>query len=439
MIFQSAVHHNGKPLRTLLLLLLVGLVAYNAFLYQRLYSTAQQVLALQRHAESTTDDGALLASLAALPESALKSSPELAELLSNTATRLVEQGNPAEAETVLRRSIEIAPRAAYPIYAYAAFLRHHGRYEEALRQLNRARVLSPQEARVPLMTGMVLYDLNRKPEAEQAYHAALALDPMLSDAYLGLAYVCQTPARHREALQHAQQFIRLRPRSSAGHVMLARLYLDLRSYPEAEAEARTAARLRPSDPAAHHLLGLALASTSSRVDDAIGSMERAVRLDPSYSTSHYELGRLYLRKGDLQNALAEIRRAVEMWPGNGDYHWTLMQALRRSGDATGAEREGKLARYYTAYKRAQSRLSKRIQDHPRDVNHYLELARLHQVYGQPDRAARVLRDAQAISPDDPRLRDLLPQAEHATARKSTPVQDSETAPRGVLPSARSLP
>ena len=143
------------------------------------------------------------------------------------------------------------------------------------------------------------------------------------------------------------------------------------------------------------------------------SFQRSIALDPGYAGSHYEIGRLLLQAGQVDPAVRALKQAIAIWPGNGNYHWTLMQALRRAGDSEGAEREGRLAAYYTEYKREQKRLSKRIQDRPGVVSYYEELARLHLKYQQPQRAARVLRDALVLSPGSSRLRDLLQTVEQA--------------------------
>src|SRR5688500_7851275 len=179
--------------------------------------------------------------------------------------------------------------------------------------------------------------------------------------------------------------------------MLARLHLDLRQFPEAAAAACTALRANPNDAGAWHLLGLAYGVAPDTAAQAVESFTRALRLNPEYPPTHYELGRLLLQQGRVSKAVEELRTAADLWPWNGGHHWTLMQALRRAGDAEGAAREARLASHYTRYKREQKRLSQRIADHPGEVRYHEELARLHLEYGHADRAARILGDALATS------------------------------------------
>lgn len=145
------------------------------------------------------------------------------------------------------------------------------------------------------------------------------------------------------------------------------------------------------------------------------SFRRALRLAPQYAPTHYELGRLLLQQGRVGMAVEELRTAAELWPWNGGYHWTLMQALRRAGDAEGAAREARLASHYTRYKREERRLNQRIADHPGEVRYHEEVARLHLEYGHADRAARILRDALATSPNSSQLQALLREVQGADA------------------------
>jgi tetratricopeptide (TPR) repeat protein len=406
--------------------LLIGLGVYNAHLFRTLAGLPPRRDALQAQLAPGGDGVSSLAGLASLPPLARERSPEVLDALSRVAARLAQSGNAAAAETVLRRGIEVAPHDGYPHYAYSVFLRQQAKHEHALDQARRAAELSPHDPRITLQLGLAYFDLNRRSEAEAEFRRVLALDPDQSDAYLGLAYVNHTPSRYRKAIEYAHRFTRMRPRANEGHVMLARLYLDLRQYQQALASARTATRLRATDGAAWHLVGLAQAgdpnAKAAQRSEAVESFRRAVQLDPDFAVSHYELGRLYLQTGRTGEAIRELREALEIWPGNGSYHWTLMQALRKAGDAEGARREAALARHYTRYKEEQERLSQRIQDHPGSVEYYEELARLHLEYRQNERAARVLRDALAIAPGSPRLRNLMVRA-----------GEIQPAPGGTLP------
>jgi tetratricopeptide (TPR) repeat protein len=377
-------------------------------------------------AEAATGDApvSLLAGLAALPPGAHSRAPAVAETLATAAARLAESGSAAEAETLLRRAIEVTPRSGSARYGYAVFLQQAGRLEEALEELERARVFSPDDPRIHFQLGMVHFDRNERAAAEAAFRRALALDPYSSDAYLGLAYVHHTPTRYKDSIRYAQEYNRLRPRSAKGHIMLARLYLDLRQFARAEGEARVAVGLDRADGASWHLLALAEAgaptASAEQREEAVESFTRAVTLNPGFPVSHYELGRLLLQLGRTPEAVEALKRAVDLWPGNGDYHWTLMQALRRAEDKEGADREAKLARHYTRYKREQARLDQRIRHAPKQVQHYEQLAALHLEYGQAARAQTVLRAALAIAPGSPSLKRLLERAGAQAGQPSAP-------------------
>jgi tetratricopeptide (TPR) repeat protein len=410
--------------------LVVALAGWIAAQYRQRAQLERQWRSLEGRLTPLPDSLEVLARIAELPEPARERSPQIADALANLAPRLVRSGKTREAEAILRQAVELAPRSGYPRYAYSVLLTHLGRHDAALAELDRARALSPRDPRIALQTGIVQLELHRRAAAEASFRRALALDPALSDAYLGLAYVNNSPARYPRAVAAIRRFNQLRPRAGEGQIMLARLRLDLRQYPQAIAAARAAIAARPADSACWHLLGLATAADPGTAGAAEPAFRRAIDLNPGFPGSHYELGRLCLKKGDAAGAVTELRRALELWPGNGDYHWTLMRALRQAGDEAGATSERRLAQHYTRYRAEQERLSQRIQHHPREVRYYEELARLHLSYGAAERAAHVLRDAIAVAPDNPGLREQLRRAGQAAAPASVTEIPAAAAPGG---------
>lgn len=118
---------------------------------------------------------------------------------------------------------------------------------------------------------------------------------------------------------------------------------------EAYASFRLAETQEPRDPIIQSWIGFVLFKLK-RYDDAIKSLNNAVRLGGNTSDTHNNLGNAYLAKGELDAAIAAYRRAVELvkeQTGNPDPHYNLGNALVKKGDL-----EGALAAFLEAEKQA---------------------------------------------------------------------------------------
>lgn len=126
----------------------------------------------------------------------------------------------------------------------------------------------------------------------------------------------------REVLRRAGES--LAPREQQGRAV------ELPSVATALDAVETMVRLRPLDQRAQTLLGMLLAA-SSREDEAIAALRRALQLNPDYAAGHRELGMRLLAVGDLRASGAHLRRAGSLAPKDPEVHLylgALYQELR---------------------------------------------------------------------------------------------------------------
>jgi tetratricopeptide (TPR) repeat protein len=91
------------------------------------------------------------------------------------------QGDAAEAETTVRRGLEIDPNSADGY----------------------------------VILGMTLLRLNRADEAEKSAHEALVRDPNMANAYLVLADSCARRQNYRDQVRDLDNYLRLDPNGTA--------------------------------------------------------------------------------------------------------------------------------------------------------------------------------------------------------------------------------
>ena len=130
-------------------------------------------------------------------------------------------------------------------------------------------------------------DSNRK--AQQFFTRAIALDPTFSRSYAGLSFT------------HFQNAFHLHVRETA------------REIASATETAGKALQADPNDPAAHCASGRALWLQHAH-DDAVGELNRSIRLSPNYAFAHYSLAFVQCQTGDPGGAIDAADIAAQLSP-----------------------------------------------------------------------------------------------------------------------------
>jgi tetratricopeptide (TPR) repeat protein len=102
-------------------------------------------------------------------------------------------------------------------------------------------------------------------------------------------------------------------------------------------------RLEPSFSDAHTNLGAALA-TKGRIREAIGHYNAALRINPDDADAHYDLAIALASQGKRADAIAHLQEALRIEPGYSDAHLSLALQLFFAGDYRGAWSEAYLCR-----------------------------------------------------------------------------------------------
>jgi Flp pilus assembly protein TadD len=168
--------------------------------FREVANEAQKLFAAQRFDEA-----------AAKYQVILNAHPNSLYALSNVAVVRFQQGNYAEAEKFLRRSVEQSPQDAFSHSILGIVLYQQGKYDEAVTVLTRAVALDPKDPKTRNYLGISASQKGMQESAEQQCRKAIELDETYGDAHFNLAviYATQSPPSKELARRHYRRALEL--------------------------------------------------------------------------------------------------------------------------------------------------------------------------------------------------------------------------------------
>ena len=227
---------------------------------------------------------------------------------------LVAIRDPKRAETLARRAVALAPKAAFARRALAYALAHSEdhRTDEALAELEKAVKIAPNDSRTWTLRGTLLFAAGRLDEARAQFDKALSLDTDDTVAHLYSGMLSES----RNDLARAGS-----------------------SYERVIA-------IEPQHPVALNNLAAVLMRTGRDLKRARRLAQDAVQLSGGRGEMLDTLGWIEHRMGDSRAACSTLQRAVAATGDNPTVRYHLAEALAAAGRKHEALRElAVLARY----------------------------------------------------------------------------------------------
>jgi tetratricopeptide (TPR) repeat protein len=190
----------------------------------------------------------------------------------------------------------------------------HNTPAAALDIFSEALSILPESLFLRLGRGLALKDLSRYDEAEAEFKTCLRMNPKFPLAFDSLATVLIHSKRFEDAVGAADDYRGKFPEDFRGPYFAAAgregLKLDPR---QIVSLLRESIRLNPGFAASHALLGKVLLETG-KTENAIDSLETAVRLRPDYTPAMLYLAQAYRkarRESDAARTFARVRELKE--------------------------------------------------------------------------------------------------------------------------------
>jgi Tfp pilus assembly protein PilF len=181
--------------------------------------------------------------------------------------------------------------------------------EQAIQHLQQAVRLKPELADAHALLGKAYSQQGKTDQAEKELQIALSLNPSLGQAYYSLATLFRDTGKLDEANRYFEKFNQLQ-----SHLR------DEHNVPVFNNE------------------GLKL-KLAGRWEEAVATFRKALSINPSSATVHYNLGTVLAKQGKLREATDCYRTALRLRPGFLQAQEALALTLKSLGDPTAEEEQ----------------------------------------------------------------------------------------------------
>ena len=302
------------------------------------FADALALLAQAHEAKGEWDEAS------AVYERAVLVGPERARYRRQLASALVNAGQPERALDVLRDLVGFRPDEAGGWYALSELelqLRHHTEAESAVRRVIE---LEPEGLRGPYLLTRILGAQSRYQDLVEVLgpiveRAAIAnVDPsQVASLLQRLAAAHEELGDHDAAIGALSSARDLSPSDLGVQAQLAQIYIEAGRFDEADEVVDVAQRQRPDNLVLSRLEAMAL-SARGDVGDAVAVLKGALRQHEAEPAAHVALANLYSEHDRVDEAVRVLTDAEMQFPNNAQIVFQLGAVFERGRRFTEAER-----------------------------------------------------------------------------------------------------
>lgn len=271
-----------------------------------------------------------------------------------------------------------------------------GRFEQAIISLSRELARNPNDNLVRRMLGVSYYltqdhkraietlkpvedNINADPELAYFYGISLIRAKEEASAATIFGKLAESTQNNAESLMYAaqgflmlgsyeravkefSQTILLNPNLPKANYLMGQALIRLNRFADAEKAFAREAELDPRDFLSKYHLALTLIERKLETARAVTLLEEAIALKSDYADARYQLGKIFIEKGEINRAIEQLERAAISDDKKDYIHYQLSIAYRKADRKADADRE--LQRYQ------QLKAANRRSDSPMGNNEY---------------------------------------------------------------------
>lgn len=147
---------------------------------------------------------------------------------------------------------------------------------------------------------------------------------------------------YNRAVAEFERVIAMAPQTSKANYFIGQSLLRLNRHADAEKAFARELEINPNDAISKYHLALTYIERKIEPEKTVAMLKEAINLRPGYADAHYQLGKIYLEKGELEKAVEQLEKGVSA-DANKDYiHYQLSIAYRKMSRKEDADRELKI-------------------------------------------------------------------------------------------------
>jgi predicted Zn-dependent protease len=254
----------------------------------------------------------------------------------NQALMLIEAGDRPAAIAVLEEMLagDVKRAELYSLLSRAYY--DSGRIKDAYDALRTAARLEPETEEHYVDLAMICLDLENHDLGLEIVDVGLHYRPASSLLYLQRGVLLAMKAQLSDAEKAFDEARRLAPNQPATYAALAMVWMQTGQTDKAVETLRSESRKR-KDHIVPYTFAVALVRSgvdpaSPAADEAIEALRASIRANSEFAPAHSQLGRLLLKRNDLDAAIRELEKATALDPESTAALYNLGQAYIRRGD-----------------------------------------------------------------------------------------------------------
>lgn len=229
------------------------------------------------------------------------------------AKRYISLNRSQEALELLRQILKADPENPAALSLYGTLLYSSGHAEQGLLQLREAAESSPGVFENHWNLANALHLSGHLSEAAKAYRAAISIHPFSAESHYALGNILYEMKDFQGAVSAYQDAMRLGIETPSIRAALGAAFADAGDATHAERELRSAVKEDPKIAMAWNKLGI-LAEKENRKDEAIICYEKALEAEPDFADALFNLAKVNLLLGDLEQANQNLERLLKIHP-----------------------------------------------------------------------------------------------------------------------------
>jgi tetratricopeptide (TPR) repeat protein len=246
-------------------------------------------------------------------------------------------GRFAECLRILERQPE-NQRDAEALNMMGASLAKLGKNQDAERSFREAIRRYPHHLAAYHNLGQLYMEQQSHGQAIAVLQEGLNVFPKSEHLLRALGTVYQLSGHLQDAHVTFERWVQLWPESDEAYAMLEDSYLESGEYGPAVTNLRKAAELGPRSARVQYLLALAH-SYLSQVSESQACLRRALELDPAFCLAYYQVAKGELDRDNEPLAFEFLKKATACDPTQAPPHYQLSRIYSRRGESAVAEQE----------------------------------------------------------------------------------------------------